>query len=258
MGIPSLELWELITGKRQQLKVYLDNQAMQQILRTGKVHVSLRHVNKTHGVQLSWLTEMLKQQMWIIVDCNTSRMCADIFTKSFTSHTAWRHACLLIGIVPKQMWETFNFFKGPEAAGCAVRACAVARASSAPPASCCMGDCVAKAVEPIALMASPNEPTSLSKEVEKAEQFHLHRPNEELRTISPHMYEKIKKGQWAEVALKDKTMFLMSLTAHLLKIDERMLLGLVYGLTFFLLIFCFPGAVRADFFFAVCSGVGVC
>ena len=36
-----------------------------------------------------------------------------------------------------------------------------------------------------------------------------------------------------------------------------MLSGLVYGLAFFLLICCFPGPSGADFFFAVCSGVGV-
>ena len=64
MGLPSLDLWELSLGRPLQLVVYEDNQATARIVTTGK-YTAMRHVKRTHGVQLSSLTELLKRKIYV-------------------------------------------------------------------------------------------------------------------------------------------------------------------------------------------------
>ena len=99
MLIPSLDLWENMLKKKVMPIVYEDNQATAKIIRSGKFE-KLRHVDRTHGVQLSFVTEQLRAGRYEIKDCHTRAMAADVFTKFFVNKDKWVHAITLIG-----MWQ---------------------------------------------------------------------------------------------------------------------------------------------------------
>ena len=82
-----------------------DNTATLQIMLTGK-SLNLRHVSRTHGVNLLWVHERIAgrtgQDAAITADyCKTHEMAADIFAKEFRLLPQWQHALSLIGIRPK-------------------------------------------------------------------------------------------------------------------------------------------------------------
>ena len=97
MLIPSLDLWETILQKKVLPIVYEDNQATAKIIRSGKFE-KLRHVDRTHGVQLSFITEQLRAGRYELKDCHTRAMAADVFTKFFVNKDKWEHAITLIGM----------------------------------------------------------------------------------------------------------------------------------------------------------------
>ena len=71
---------------------------MIQICSTGK-SPSMRHMGRTHRVDLHWLHETF-QQKWIeLLKCGTHRMKADVFTKGFETLDKWAHALQLINHV---------------------------------------------------------------------------------------------------------------------------------------------------------------
>ena len=96
-GIPTLDLWELILQRKVKMIVYEDNQATSKIIRSGKFP-KLGHVHRCHGVQLSLLTQELNKDTFVLEDCHTKAMKADIFTKYFTDAAKWSRAQILIGI----------------------------------------------------------------------------------------------------------------------------------------------------------------
>ena len=59
-GIPCLDLWERILGRTPEVTLYEDNQAAATIVKTGK-YPKLRHVQRLHGVCISWLHELWKK-----------------------------------------------------------------------------------------------------------------------------------------------------------------------------------------------------
>jgi hypothetical protein len=97
LGLPALDLWEKILGRPVTLVAYEDNQATAKIVRSGK-YAAMRHVKRTHGVQLSFLTEQLRAGSYELEDCHTSVMAADIFTKFFICARKWHRAIQLIGV----------------------------------------------------------------------------------------------------------------------------------------------------------------
>ena len=61
------------------------------------------HVKRCQGVQLSTLADCLADGTFVIEDCHTESMAADIFTKHFITPHKWVHAKQLIGILsPEQ------------------------------------------------------------------------------------------------------------------------------------------------------------
>ena len=56
VGIPSLPLWECLLPRFRHLFVHGDNQAMIQVVKTGK-NPTMRYLGRTHGVSIPWLHE---------------------------------------------------------------------------------------------------------------------------------------------------------------------------------------------------------
>ena len=79
-----------------------DNQATIQILKTQR-NPTLRHLNRTHRVNVSWLCEVFSNfdevglKYW-----KTDEMAADIFTKAFTNPIKWNAALDLIDSIHSQ------------------------------------------------------------------------------------------------------------------------------------------------------------
>ena len=64
----------------------------------------MRYLGRTHGVSVSWLHEVCNRGDIELVYEESSRMCADIYTKAFTDVAKWQTACWLINIAdPAEM-----------------------------------------------------------------------------------------------------------------------------------------------------------
>ena len=95
-GLPALQLWELLLARSVTLRVHEDNQAT--ILVVKKRHSpKLRHITRTHKVNLSCLSEIFKDDSALIEYINTDDQAADIFTKALPPHK-WAAALILLGI----------------------------------------------------------------------------------------------------------------------------------------------------------------
>ena len=103
LGIPALDLWEVVLGRTPELFVYEDNQAAARIVTTGKSQ-KLRHVSRVHGISICALHDLRCRGMFSLVDCHTKAEAADIFTKHFVNPDEWKHALELIGMLnPSQL-----------------------------------------------------------------------------------------------------------------------------------------------------------
>ena len=59
----------------------------------------LRHLSRTHHVNLAWLTEVIQSDEMIVKYVATDLQAADIFTKMFTNAQKWNDSLKLIGLV---------------------------------------------------------------------------------------------------------------------------------------------------------------
>ena len=51
----------------------------------------MRHMERTHGISITWLYEMFKRDYLLLVYEVTARMAADIHTKGFDDANSWKH-----------------------------------------------------------------------------------------------------------------------------------------------------------------------
>ena len=98
-GLPALDLWGKVLGRDIPLLFKEDNQATIQIIKNGR-NPTLRHVNRTHRVNVDWLTEVFRNDKQIsLVYCKTDDMAADIFTKPIHNATKWIPALSNINMI---------------------------------------------------------------------------------------------------------------------------------------------------------------
>ena len=83
-GLPALDLWEQLLGRKVVLRLFQENQATARIITTGKAP-TLRHIKRTHQVCIAWLHQVVADLGLLLTDCDTGVMAADIFTKHFVN-----------------------------------------------------------------------------------------------------------------------------------------------------------------------------
>ena len=104
-GIPSLDLWSVLTGEpTPTLYFHEDNETMIRIMQTGR-NPTMRHLNRTHGVDVSAMKEQFDRDYVITQYTQSDRQCADIHTKAFDNKDKWQHAANNINVFDK---TTFN------------------------------------------------------------------------------------------------------------------------------------------------------
>ena len=95
-GIPSLQLWELLLQRSVKLRVMEDNQATILVVKKG-YSPKLRHITRTHKVNLSCLSEVFAEGGVTIEYVDTKDQAADIFTKALPPQK-WGAALNLLGM----------------------------------------------------------------------------------------------------------------------------------------------------------------
>ena len=101
MGVPVVDLWQIVAGKEPQIVFHDDNQAMIAVIRSGK-NPTMRHIERSHGISIVWMHEMFLLSYIILIYEITSKMAADIHTKAFRDPMAWKRACMLINVLDEK------------------------------------------------------------------------------------------------------------------------------------------------------------
>ena len=109
-AIPTLDLWDLILGRSVTCRFHEDNQATKRVVEKG-YSPKLRHILRTHKVNLSSIKEILDLPEFELDYCSTDDMIADIFTKALVP-AKWDHAIALLRMTDKSVNEASGL-KGP-------------------------------------------------------------------------------------------------------------------------------------------------
>ena len=91
-GLPALQLWEAVLERKVTLLFQEDNAAAIRIIETGK-NPTIRHLGRTHRVDLAWLYEQFVSNSFKLMFCETNSMAADLAVRSE-------------GLPALQLWET--------------------------------------------------------------------------------------------------------------------------------------------------------
>ena len=91
IGLPALDLWEILLGRLVSVTLMEDNESTFQIIKTGK-NPTMRHISRTHGVNVQWLHDAYTKRLFNMKITKTDEQVADIFTKHFPEKTNWRKA----------------------------------------------------------------------------------------------------------------------------------------------------------------------
>ena len=85
MGMPAPKLLERVLKKSPNFVFYDDNKARIGVVRLGR-NPTMRHLERSHGVSISWMHEMFTRDYMYLAYEVTDRMAADIYTKAFSEH----------------------------------------------------------------------------------------------------------------------------------------------------------------------------
>ena len=100
-ALPALQLWETILGRSVELEIMEDNEATIRIVLKG-YSAKLRHVQRTHKINISSIKEVVDKENVAVKYCNTDDQAADIFTKALAPQK-WAHALYLLGMVTEPL-----------------------------------------------------------------------------------------------------------------------------------------------------------
>ena len=113
-----LSMFDVILERTCELEVFEDNEATIKIVRKG-YSAKLRHVSRTHRVNLAGLSEELNKESVNLQYVNTTEQAADIFTKALEPHK-WDAALRMISIVKEVPCSTKSKTSGASKAGAPV------------------------------------------------------------------------------------------------------------------------------------------
>jgi len=112
IGVPALDLWELLLGKpgSVSMDMFEDNDACIRIFQTGK-NPNMRHIGRTHRIAVAWMHERLSGPDVRMFRADSELMAADIFTKPFPEckRAAFEADLLLINIRDSADQGPWNF-----------------------------------------------------------------------------------------------------------------------------------------------------
>ena len=100
LGLPASELWSILLDRPMLVHLYEDNQAVLQIINTGK-NMTMRHFERTHRVPVAWLHELYhvnKDEFFEIHFAKSEEMIADLFTKAFSDRNKFEYLRTLTGL----------------------------------------------------------------------------------------------------------------------------------------------------------------
>ena len=89
-AIPTLQLFDLLLGRKVDLYILEDNQATIKVCRAG-FSPKLRHIARTHKINLGSVSEALEDPSIYLEYCHTTFQAADIFTKALKPQV-WEYA----------------------------------------------------------------------------------------------------------------------------------------------------------------------
>ena len=87
-ALPALQLWERIAKRDMKPTLMEDNKAAIIVITSGK-NPNMRHMSRTHRINLAFLTEVVSNKHVIMRHAATDYQCADVFTKRFPSKLKW-------------------------------------------------------------------------------------------------------------------------------------------------------------------------
>ena len=90
------QLWTLLLGRDVLLDIRQDNQATIAVVEKG-YSPKLRHISRTHKVDLGSIKEVLDTDLVNIAYVDTTLQAADIFTKALAP-AKWENALALLGL----------------------------------------------------------------------------------------------------------------------------------------------------------------
>ena len=96
-GLPTLELVEMLLGRKVDLVMEQDDQATILVAKAG-YSPKLRHITRTHKVDLGSIKEVLERDSVQIRYIASAEQAADVFTKA-VAPANWEHALDLLKIV---------------------------------------------------------------------------------------------------------------------------------------------------------------
>ena len=96
-ALPGATLWEALLGRPVTVRFMEDNNAAITTIKNGH-SPAMRHLGRTHRVDLAFLNECYTAKHFSLEYCPTSLMRADIFTQAFSCKVRWWHATTLVAV----------------------------------------------------------------------------------------------------------------------------------------------------------------
>ena len=92
IGLPAMDLWEVLLGRLVSMILMEDNESTFQISKTGK-NPTMRHISRTHGVNVQWLHDAYSKRLFNMKVTKTDEQVADIFTKHMPEKKQLEKGC---------------------------------------------------------------------------------------------------------------------------------------------------------------------